>query len=140
MPNTVSFKLTGADQIQDKLNRLPSEYSRRALRVGVRAGGKVLLDEVRHLAKRLTGWMAEQAYVRVKTNNLDQGSAHVSLSSRLNPESGAPAIYEALWKEFGVPRHGISAQPFIRPAFESKKQDAIDATIAKLKEALDVFK
>jgi hypothetical protein len=140
MPKTVEFKITGADEIQAKLNRLPAEYSRKVLRTGLRDGGKVLLEEVKHLAKRLTGWMAEQAYMRVKTNNLDEGSAHITFTHKPNPKTNAPAINEALWKEFGVPAHGIAAEPFIRPAFEAKKQAAINAVVDGMKDALDTFK
>lgn len=133
----VEFRVTGLKELQDKLDRLPAEVTRKILRTALRAGMLVMRDEIRLLATKLTGWMASQVVVKTKTNNLDQGTAKVTFSKKPNPKSHAPAIYEALWKEFGVPAHGIPARPFIRPAFESKKAEVVSVFSHELKRILD---
>lgn len=137
------FKISGLDELQSKLNRLPVEYSKKVLRNALRPAAEVFQKEIQLLAAKDTGWLSENVTVRVTTNDLDQGSAHVSFSKKPNPKSHALAIYEALWKEFGFVHRGgkhIPAQPFIRPAFESKKQEVVDTFVQRAKDALDTFR
>jgi HK97 gp10 family phage protein len=141
MAEIVTVKITGLDQLQDKLNRLPAEASRKALKKGLRPAGLVLKNEIQTQARKLTGWMAKQVFTRIKTNNLDEGQVKVSLSRKQNParigkEKHVPgAINEALWNEFGTSK--MAARPFIRPAFESKKEAAVDAFVRALRETLE---
>ncbi len=128
------FQITGLDELQDKLNSLPVEFSRRALRTALRPAGLVFRDAIRSAAPRLTGWLAANVTVRAKTNNLDEGSVTTSFSRKGKPGGNASAIYEALYAEFGTVKE--PARPFIRPAFESSKQTALDTFVERLRENL----
>ena len=131
----VEIQITGLEELQDKLNRLPVEFSRRALRTALRPAGLVFRDAIRSAAPRLTGWLADHITVRAKTNNLDEGSVTATFSRKQKPGSNTSAIYEALYSEFGTVKE--PARPFIRPAFESSKQTALDTFIVRLKENLE---
>ncbi len=132
------FQITGLDELQDKLNRLPVEFSRRALRTALRPAGLIFRDAIRSAAPVLTGWLKANITVRAKTNNLDEGSVTTTFSRKQHPGENASAIYEALYAEFGTVKE--QARPFIRPAFESSKQTALDTFIERLRENLtDIF-
>ncbi len=132
--SSFEFKVTGLDELQDKLNSLPVEFSRRALRTALRPAGLVFRDAIRSAAPRLTGWLAANVTVRAKTNELDEGSVTTSFSRKGKPGGNASAIYEALYAEFGTVKE--PARPFIRPAFESSKQTALDTFVERLRENL----
>lgn len=147
MAKTVDVQITGLDQLQDKLNRLPVEFSRKAIRTSLRPGAKVLQVAIETLAKTgtyATGWLASQLYIRVKTNNLDEGTATVTFRKKQNParigkQKHVPgAIQEELWREFGTVKQ--AANPIMRPAFESSKAAALDTFLNKLRDNLrEVF-
>ena len=133
----VDIEITGLDELQAKLDSLPIEFSHRALRTALRAPGLIFRDAIRSAAPRLTGWLAAHVTVRAKTNNLDEGSVTTTFSRKARPGDNASAIYEALYAEFGTVKE--PARPFIRPAFESSKQNALDAFIQKLRDNLSIF-
>ena len=145
MTEIVTARISGLDELQRKLNTLPAELSRRALKKGLRPAGLIFRNEMQQLGARLTGWMLRNIIVRVKTNNLDQGSVKVSFSRKQNParigkEKHVPsAVQEALWNEFGTSK--MHAKPFIRPAFEHKKDEVVRTFAESLSDALsEVFK
>lgn len=144
MANNVTVTITGMDELQEKLNRLPAEFSRKAIRTSLRPGANVMRLAIQNLArngKYVTGWLASQVYIRVKTNNLDEGSARVSFTRKQNParigkEAHVPgAIQEALWAEFGT-KHA-RPHPLVRAAFEASKGQALDVFLDKLKDNLN---
>jgi HK97 gp10 family phage protein len=148
MANNVAVNITGLDELQDKLNRLPVEFSRKAIRGSLRPGALVMQHAIETLArngKYATGWLASQVYTRVKTNDLDEGSARVTFTRKQNParigkEKHVPgAIQEALWGEFGTKNQ--APHPLVRAAFDSSKGQALDTFLAKLEENLnDTFR
>jgi HK97 gp10 family phage protein len=147
MADTVSINIKGLDQLQDKLNRLPPEFSKRALRNGLRPAGQVFQKALKALAhitgKYSTGWMGKHITLSVKTNNLDQGSVKVGFDRKQRVVEGKKtntnAAYEALWAEFGTIHE--PARPFIRPTFESKKSEVLSTFVQKLRDTLsEVFR
>jgi HK97 gp10 family phage protein len=143
MPDRVTVEITGLDELQEKLNRLPVEFSRRAIRTSLRRGATVFRTAIEALAatgRYATGWMASQVFIRVKTTNLDEGSATVSFTHKQNParvgnaQHTPGAIQEALWKELGTVKE--PARPMIRPAFEASKGDALTTFADGLRDVL----
>lgn len=138
--NPVTFKITGSKELEEKLTELPPKFARKAIRESLRPAVEIWRQEMRALAHKATGWMADQIIVRVSARGNDQGRATVTLSSKQNPSRHARhvpgAINEALWNEFGTRK--MAAKPFIRPAFESKSSQVLEMLISKLKEALNI--
>ena len=138
--NPVTFKITGAKELEEKLNSLPPKFARKAIRDSLRPAVEIWRQEMRALAHKATGWMADQIIIRVSAHGNDEGRATVTLSGKQNPSRHARhvpgAINEALWNEFGTRK--MAARPFIRPAFESKADSVLEMLISKLKEALQV--
>ncbi len=146
MPTT-TVTIKGLDELQDKLNRLPPEFSRKALRNGLTPAGKVFQIALKSLAgitgRYSTGWMAKHVTIRTKTNNLDQGNVKVGFDRKQRIVGGKKtntnAAYEAIYAEFGTKHE--PARPFIRPTFESKKNEVVETFAEKLRETLaDVFR
>ena len=140
MANAVSVKISGLDQVEQKLRELPSKFVRKALRNALRAGGRVLADEIRRGAERYrrTGWLASHIVVRLKLKSAErEGVALVGATRAQNPDHlGSNAAAELLWHEFGTKVHGKPhepARPIVRPAFEAKKEAALGAFVEKLR-------
>lgn len=133
----VEVEIKGLDEIQRKLDSMPGQYSKKVLSTALRVPGIVFAEAIQSAAPRLTGWLAGHTTVKVKTNNYDEGSVTTSFSRKQKPGSNTSAIYEALYTEFGTVKE--PARPFIRPAFESSKQTALDEFVSWLRELLDVF-
>jgi HK97 gp10 family phage protein len=137
--SSVTVQVVGLDELQDKLNRLPAEFSRKALKIALLAGGFVFKEAIRPLlrvtGKYSTGFLESQAIVRVKTNKLDEGEATITVSKKTHPGKKTSAIYELLYAEVGTVRE--PARPLIRPAFESSKGEALDAFVEVLRVSLE---
>lgn len=151
MPNSVTVKLEGMDEVQEKLQSVPQKVARRWMREALNPAVRIWREEMFTLARKLTGWMASQLTIRVSVPPSDgeHGRARVTVAARQDPtrtsgqgtrgrygrEEHVPsALNEALWNEFGTIK--MPARPFIRPAFESKKQAVLDKLIERLRSIL----
>ncbi len=137
--NHVTVHIDGLDALDDKLRDLPLKVAKKAMRDALRPAASVWREEMKSEAHRLTGWMASQIRVSVRTNDRDHGQAKVSISTKQNPDRHQKHVpgarNEALWNEFGTSK--MAAQPFIRPSFEAKKDTVLDTLVTKLREILD---
>lgn len=146
MANTVT--ITGLKELSDALKELPNRIARNALRQSVYAGAKVIRDEAKTKAPVYTG--------PVSAGHPPPGTLKRSIIMKQIPEKSSlvqQTFYVAVrhgkkyqrqgkkgtlsqdafyWRfiEFGTVK--MPARPFMRPAFESKKQLAVDAIKARL--------
>lgn len=135
----VRFHITGLEELEQQLQSLPQKFARKAIRDSLRPAAELIRKEMQQLARRATGWMAEHITLRVSSSGQDRGRAAIGFSAAHNPErhqTHVPgAINEALWNEFGTRK--MAARPFIRPAFDAKKEEALELIIRKLREHLE---
>lgn len=156
MADTSLRYVKGLSELTARLRALPDKLKKRALRVAVQAGAKIIRDEARRNFRSLwevrTGrllknivmkFIAEKSrnervtfYVLVKKVTRTYASNRANRSMRRagqNYQAEGNAYY---WRflEFGTAY--IRAQPFMRPAFESKSQEAIDAIASVLRTEL----
>lgn len=111
------LRMDGAADIERALAGLERTARGRLLGRSVRAAAGVLRSEARRLApKGATGTLRKS--IAVRTNRRQRHS--VSLTMGLRPDG-----FYGVFVEFGTSH--TEAQPFFRPAFESKGDEAVRA-------------
>lgn len=145
MADIVTVKVQGLDELERKLYELPTKLAKKYVRKALRAGARVWRDEIRQTAPKRTGWLASQVAVTTSIRGSElEGSAHIGVRKKQDParvghEQHTPgAADEARWAELGTSKQ--PARPFMRPAFDSKKDEVLARFAAVLKEGLeDIF-
>ena len=135
MASPVKVKIKGLEELSQKIHEFPDKLVKKGVRDALRAGGEVLRGEISARAPRSVdethghppGFLAEHigTSLSLSTRN-DKGEIKVGPVKK--------AFY-GMFPEFGTKHQ--AAQPYIRPAFESQKQNALDAFINKLRQAFN---
>lgn len=147
-----TMKLTGFAELAAALRELPERVARNGLRAAVNAGASVIKKQVIDSAPKLTGALKANTFqkqIREKSGPMTQtfyvgvrnGLAKYA-NNKANKQAGrAGKIYKNAgstfyWRfnEFGTSKQ--PARPFIRPAFEAQKENAVTAIGAKLDERI----
>lgn len=119
---TVS-RFEGTEELLQNLDRYEKRIVNKHLREGYEAAGEIVRSDAEGRAPVLTGhlegsmlltWVPGRRYVKV------------------GPAADA---YYGEFQEFGTSRH--AAQPFLRPALDSRKHQAFDAIAGELSKASD---
>lgn len=148
MAEEFTMRVDGLSELRRKLLGLSPNIARNALRASVYAGAKVIRDEAKLKAPLATG--------DVSAGHPPPGTLRRSIIMKQIPEESGmqrQTFYVAVrhgkkyarqgkkgnlsqdayyWRfvEFGTVN--MSAQPFLRPAFEGKKTDAVEAIKSRL--------
>ena len=148
-----SVQVQGLDQLAKALRELPQRVARNGLRAAVYAGAKVIRDEAKLQAPVATGAMGP--------NQPPPGTLKRSVIMKQIPElSGAQKqtffvtvrhgkkyrkqgkkgnLSQDAWYwrfvEFGTVK--MSARPFLRPAFDMKKHEAVTAIKTRLAQRIE---
>jgi len=135
----MTVNITGLKELQQALNQLPLEIQKRPLRSAVSAGAKVIVDEAKRLAPQGETGNLRKALYRYRSRSQSSRGQETFLvgvrkgkknyvdsakNRRLN-RVGKKYTVEGeayYWRfiEFGTSK--MPARPFLRPAFESKKE------------------
>lgn len=157
MANSIEINIGG--DLESALSKLSMTANERVLRASGYAGAAVFVDEAIQRVPVKTGTIQRNIiakrieeksddtkqtyYVTVRTGNVGtEGDAFYwrwvenghSLSRRKNKKSTWKAHRAAMKLEFGDSK--TAAQPFMRPAYESKKEDAVEAMRRKMAELI----
>ena len=150
----ISVKIEGLKELQEAMNQLPLEIQKRPLRSAVSAGAKVIMDEaIRGAPQGETGNLRKAIY-RYRSRSQSRTGQETFLvgvrkgkkeyvDSARNRRFGrvgkkytveGEAFY---WRfvEFGTSK--MPARPFLRPAFESKKNQAVETIRNRLAIAIE---
>jgi len=153
MAKVETVRIEGLAQLDRALKELPQRIANRGLRASVYAGAKVIRDEARSRApkaaqslgpkqpppgtlkrsvimkhiRELSGGGRQTFYVLVR-----HGKKYRNQGKRGNLSQDA-----WYWRfvEFGTVK--MSARPFLRPAFDMKKNDALTAIKTRLAERIE---
>lgn len=126
---------SGLASIEEDLKLLTRAENDRVRRQGARAGAGVVRDEARRRAPKLSGKLSKNIVaVTAKVSENSRATAGVRVREEGKASNPRNAFYWK-FKELGTSK--MPATPFIRPAFDATEQQAGDAAIAKLLEALD---
>lgn len=123
----LSVEITGLKELDRALQELAWPAARRALRKGMRRGANVIRNEARANVGVDTGFLKRQIRTRERSEQDGQ--------MRFAVEVPRGAFY-GRFLEFGTSK--MAARPFMRPAAESKAEDAVMATRDALREAIEV--
>lgn len=149
--------VSGLKELAAAMRELPERVARNALRAAVNAGATVIKKKVRLSAPKDTGFLKEeihQKHIR-KESNAHQQTYYVGVriykikysNTKFNRRKGRiTQAGESLktydqngafyWRylEFGTSK--MAARPFLRPAFEQGKEDAVTAIAKRLDERI----
>ncbi len=145
-----SVTIGGFDRLERALIQLPIRNSKNVLRRSIRAGIKVVLDQAKLNVPVESGLLRKSLGIRFKRGR--PGQVFVQMGPRKNRDKKKDPWYAHL-VEFGTRPHslrkrdklanfrtgrrsrqtqgskmhpGARSKPFLRPAFDTKAQDAID--------------
>lgn len=139
-----TIQLQGFRELATALKELPKRVARNGLRSATSAGAAVVRNEARSRAPVDTGEMKRDIQMKRERDfgNTEGLSASVSVyvrggkKSRLAGKARNVDKDSFYWKfvEFGTAK--MAAQPFMRPAFEAKKEEAVAVIGQKLDERI----
>jgi HK97 gp10 family phage protein len=154
MANRIEIKLTGFKELGEALKQLPPKIARNGLRGTALAGAQVVRDATKETAPVRSGFLkanianvkrrsgsGEIAVYRVTTRKNvkaaavyeGSGKKRKLVKKKLNFNVGGP--YYGKYVEFGTSR--MKAKPFMRPAFFSNINRALEAMKARMARAVD---
>jgi HK97 gp10 family phage protein len=140
----ISYQIKGGKELADLLTKLHIEVETKLVRGGLKAGANIIRDEAKRLAPRKSGAMANAIK---SSSSAPNASGQIVARVRL---SGKHAFL-GRFMEYGVLPHlifvkgkgslvidgvpigkqvlhpGFAARPFMRPALDSKAQEAVQA-------------
>lgn len=117
--------LEGADELEAALKRLGDRTTGLLLKQAAEAGAEVIAEEARRLAPRDTGALAEG--IEAEVHRLQQGRAQFNIGY------GKEEWYGRLLEQ-GTEK--MPAKPFLRPALDTKAEEAAEAVENVLRDAL----
>lgn len=133
---------SGFKELAEAMQALPQRVATNALRRSVAAGARVIRDEAKMRAPVDTGEMRRD--IKIKRERVAAGlSARYSVfvlsgkASRIAGKARNVDKNSFYWRfiEFGTAK--MSAKPFMRPAFEAKKTEAVQKIADSLGEAIE---
>lgn len=123
--------LTGDKQLDRLMKRLPLSIQRKHMRAALRKGAHIIAGEARANAPVLTG--ALQGSIKVRA-----GKARRRGDLRINVLTGEGFFkgdqFYGAFLEYGTSR--MAPQPFMRPAFDTKHDEAQQAIAQHLRTAI----
>lgn len=119
----VTFEFTGGKELERALADLGRKTERKFALKALRVGGKVIAKEAKRLVPTRTGTLKKS--IGVATIPKKHQGAAVSVLARKGKNRKYDGWYAHL-VEFGTVN--TTAQPFFRPAFQQKAQEAIETT------------
>jgi HK97 gp10 family phage protein len=132
--------LTGFKELAAALRELPQRVAKNGLRSAVGAGAAVIRKEARVRAPKKTGEMAKD--IQIKRERDTQGGdlfiARYSVfvlsgkKSRLKGKKRNVQRDSFYWKFVELGTSKMAARPFMRPAYEAKKEEAVKTIGEKL--------
>ena len=153
MANLESVKIDGLDQLAQALRELPKRVARNGLRGAVYAGAKVIRDEAKLKAPVATAPLGadqppqgtlKRSIIMKQVPELSSEQKQTFFVTvrhgkkyRKQGKNGNLSQDAWYWRfvEFGTVK--MTARPFLRPAFEGKKHEAVDAIKNRLAERIE---
>jgi HK97 gp10 family phage protein len=141
---TTDLDFSGLADLSRDLKILSKAESRQVLRRAVRAGAELVAEEVANTAPVQTGKLKRNIVVLFGKGAQDTAVAGVHIRG-VNPDTGnsdnkmkaASPNNAFYWRFLEEGTSKMSAKPFVRPAFDSKQEEASKAAFEEMLKALD---
>jgi len=132
---STSLDFSGLADIAKDLETLSRAENNKVLRDATRAGAQVLKEEVENLAPVKTGKMKKNVVVvtsgvHIRGVNPDTGNSDNTMKAD-NPRN---AFY---WRFVELGTSSMPAHPFVRPAFDTRQEEATQVALARMNQAID---
>ncbi len=147
MANAVKIELRGFKELGQKLKELGPQVAKNGLRTADFAGARVIRDAAKEAVPVDTGLLQAQIYAsrRRTPEHISTYTIRVRKKAKVSKiakrkttgkyrEVAGPAFY-GRYLEFGTSK--MAAKPWLRPAFTSNTDSAINAIKAGLSKAID---
>jgi HK97 gp10 family phage protein len=122
------FKVEGLRELERALAELPKATAKNTLKRTLKLAAQPIADEAQRLAPRDTGKLAEGIMVTTKKPKKHKPkSGRAFAEVYIGPKARSVG---AVPQEFGTVNH--PAQPYMRPAWDSKKMTALDIIRSEL--------
>lgn len=145
------IQITGLKELNEALKQLPERVARNVLRGAVNAGASIIRKEMKDKAPVYTGPVSaghpppgtlKRAVYQKQIGELSSllkqtffvGVRHGKKYQKVGKREVNLDAYYLPFVEFGT--SNMAARPFMRPAFETKKGEAVDAIKAYLEERI----
>lgn len=136
------LKLTGFKELADAMRELGPRVAKNTLRRAVSAAATEVRNEARNRAPVDTGEMRRDIMVKRERDTKGEMSAKYSVFVLTGKKSRIKGMRRNVdrnsfyWRfmEFGTSK--MAAKPFMRPAYEAKKEDAVRIIGEKLDEGI----
>lgn len=139
MAREIDLTFLGDKQLEKKLHGLETKIEKKALRHAMRRAGKIVLATAKTLAPRRSGRMADTLKVRsAKKSNANSGQVGVVVQTGTRDQLGIPEdakYYYPAGVEYGTSHS--PAQPFLRPALDQNREEALEIIKQDLHEFFD---
>ena len=127
----ISVRIEGADALAAAFEDLERRVARETMRKALEEAAEVVRAEASRLAPRRTGRLAENIVTA-----WEGGRAQAALiGPRAGKRSDPKSAFYGLFQELGTSRH--PAQPFLRPAFEAKREEAVERAADVLRDEVE---
>ena len=148
------FKVEGLAELAKALRELPDRVAKNGLRVSVYAGAKVIRDEARLRAPKATESLGpnqpppgtlKRSVIMKHIRELSGGGRQtfyvlVRHGKKYRNQGKRGNLSQDAWYwrflEFGTRK--MAARPFLRPALESRRREAVDAIKQRLSERIEI--
>jgi HK97 gp10 family phage protein len=122
----VTVQLEGFAELAERLKNLPDDVRDKTVRAAVTSGAKTIRDEAKRRVPVRTGTLRDSIAVRADRKKPDEIRVKVRLRSK---------GFHGRFLEFGTVK--MRARPFVRPAFDAKRDDVLetikDALVKRLR-------
>lgn len=141
---TTDLDFSGLADLSRDLELLSKAESRQVLRRAVRAGAELVAEEVENTAPEKTGKLKRNIVVLFGKGAPETAVAGVHIRG-VNPDTGnsdnsmkASSPNNAFyWRFLEEGTSKMPAQPFVRPAYDRKQEEAATAAFAEMIKAID---
>lgn len=153
----MNLNILGAKELAKALNALPLKIERNIMRAALRAGAAVIAEEARNNVSNVSGEL--KATIRTSSNSkkgMVEANAVVGRKKKgwyatfvefgtaphiIRAGKNKPALSfrdrNGIWRRVVEVNHtGAVAKPFMRPAFDTKGEAAVQAVADKIRERL----
>lgn len=141
MATGATVKVEGLRELGEAMSALSSDIANRVSRSATNAGAQVIRKRAQALAPVATGNLRKNIIVRrlrEPSGRLTQEyivTVRKGKVTKRQAASGLSDAYYARFVEFGTVK--MAARPFLRPAYDAGKTEAVDAIKAKLRDRIE---
>jgi HK97 gp10 family phage protein len=139
MVDSVTMRVAGLKELADRMRALGPDINRKVLRSAVGAAAGLIRDQAKATNPDDTGRTDRALYakfIKEKSSN-HQVTYYVGVRSGKGERKKDRDAWYWRFIEFGTAK--LAARPFLRPAFESQKQKALDLIAARIARRLKYF-